>query len=308
MTLREKPASPGADPRARTERDCRSWKRSLSPRWDDFAADYEARVEPVTTSFVEEMLDPFSLFRPDNGRPSKLLDVGCGTGGPALLAKGLGFDVTAFDVDPSMVSKLVDRDDDGSIECVVRDGQNLPEEFSDAFEYVVSSFSLPFFPDPSRGLREIRRCLLPGGRCVVSTWGDRSEAPAFRIVPDAVRAVAPDLVGSPASDKKKNSYVGSTSELVGRMEEAGLVGVEVVGPVMRTLLVPSPEAYYERFVLRSPPTLAMISWMEENMEDGTSEKFKAKVMELAAERGGSRTDGEVAIVSPAYFVYGTKPP
>jgi SAM-dependent methyltransferase len=50
-------------------------------------------------------------------------------------------------------------------------------EFPDAsFDFVLCGFSLQFFPRLDRALAEFRRVLKPGGRAVVTTWGDDDPA------------------------------------------------------------------------------------------------------------------------------------
>uniref|UniRef100_A0A7S4J0B3 Methyltransferase type 11 domain-containing protein n=1 Tax=Odontella aurita TaxID=265563 RepID=A0A7S4J0B3_9STRA len=270
-------------------------------QWDDIAKDYEVRVEPVTSSFVKDMLEPLERIT-DQGRAARLLDVGCGTGGATLLASEMGFSVTATDVSPPMVNRLQERSDDG-VECAVFDGQCLPEEWTSTFDYAMSSFSVIFFRDPLQGVKEMKRVLVPSGKVVISAWGDRSDSPAFRIIPDAMKEVAPELV----SGGVKKEVISTAPELENLLEEAGFDSVCVKGPISRTLEIPTAEEYYNQFALQSPPTLSMISWMRENMGPDTVDKFREKVISLAVERGGQQLDGPIEIVSPAYVAYGTKP-
>eukprot|EP00586_Coscinodiscus_wailesii_P008527 CAMPEP_0172523900 /NCGR_PEP_ID=MMETSP1066-20121228/293904_1 /TAXON_ID=671091 /ORGANISM="Coscinodiscus wailesii, Strain CCMP2513" /LENGTH=254 /DNA_ID=CAMNT_0013306997 /DNA_START=175 /DNA_END=936 /DNA_ORIENTATION=+ len=228
-----------------------------------FIRDYETRVEPFTASFVEELMHPFlSEAPPLPSEMPTLLDVGCGTGAVSLLAQQKGYRVTSTDVSPAMVSRCRERrghdssssstpdarltnDEVSERCCVVADGENLPPSWSDKFEHAVGNFSIIFFPDPLRGLKEIRRCLRPGGRVAVSAWGDSSETPAFRIFPDATAAVAPEQVAR----SRPKRIVGGVSSLTTLMEEAGFGQVRVLGPVTRLLEVSSPAAYFDRMAL-----------------------------------------------------------
>ena len=282
--------------------------------WTDLALDYETRVEPVTASFVEEMIESFDVSRvricASDSRKPKLLDVGCGTGSASVFAATEGgFEVTAVDNSPAMIGRLAERiealgDDDLDFYCQVADGQSLPPEFADTFHYAMSSFAIIFFPDPLAGIKEMHRCLRPAGRAVISGWGDRGDSPAFRIVPEAVRSVAPELVASGSKDKP---FIRSADEVAQLMTKAGFVDIEIKKDITRKLAIRSPEEYYERFALGSPPTRSMVEWMDENMGAAVASRFKDAVMRLAVERGGGRPDGPIEIISPAYFVYGTKP-
>jgi len=297
-----------------------SWETFLS---STFVSEYEARVEPFTGSFVEEMLQPFmdpasSVVAADEDcskkkQPQLLLDVGCGSGSVTVFASEAGFRVSATDISPAMVDRVRQRhtemygQEGGSsnsnmcLEAVAVDGQELLPSWTDRFDYAVGAFSVIFFPDVAKGLREIHRCITPStGRMVISAWGNAEETPAFQVFPDALRSVAPELPHKHSTPKR---ITGSPSILTKLLEEAGFVDVHIEGPITRTLHVASKEAFYNRFALTSPNTIATISKLS---PDGVV-ALKRKVMELAEERGGGYEDGSIQIPSKAYFAYGTKP-
>ena len=279
--------------------------------WADLALDYETRVEPVTSSFIDEMIEPLGVsdvgINETNYRKPRFLDIGCGTGSASIYLAEAGYSVTAIDNSPAMIGRLLERCEmlgDVGISCQVADGQYLPSELSNAFDYAISAFSIIFFPDPLAGIKEMHRCLRPGGAAVVSGWGDRGDSPAFRIVPEAVRSVAPELVALSSKDKP---FIRSAEVIANQMSKAGFVDIEIKEGIKRTLTIASPEEYYQRFALGSPPTRNMMEWMNENMGEAVVSRFRDAVMRLAVERGGGRTDGPIEIISPAYFVYGVKP-
>jgi len=79
------------------------------------------------------------------------------------------------------------------------------------------------------------------------------------------------------------------------------------------LIVPSAEAYYDRFALTSPPIKDLITRLEK--EDCESlKRLKEKVIELVLERGSGAVgevgtkerDGVIQMPSSAYFAYGSK--
>jgi len=285
--------------------------RSESPQclssasFNDIALDYETRVEPVTAAFIDEMLEPFSSG--DLLSPS-ILDLGCGTGAGALRAASIGFSVTAVDSSPAMVGRVSERcelsDVCDQVSCRVADAQSLPAEWTNRFEFCVSAFALIFFLDPLAAAREIHRSLKPGGSVVVAGWGDRGDSPAFRIIPDAVRSVAPDLV---SVGRMKKAFLSSSDQVAKVMRDAGFIDVETREGIKRSLVVQTAEEYFERFALASPPTRNMMAWIGENMGEERLDEFKEVLMNLAIERGGGKPEGPIEIVSPAFFVYGVKP-
>ena len=254
-------------------------------------------------------------------RRLKLLDVGCGTGAATLLALSQGVDVVATDVSEAMVERTKERsfaairsrDNTATTEhrsqsksqleamsdSAVATGQDLPSCWSGSFDLAVANFSVIFFPQPVLGLKEIFRCLVPGtGIASLTAWGDASETPAFRVFPDVVSEVLPELIET----GKPKRITGSVEVLTKILEEAGFVDVKVEGPVFKTLIVKSPSEYYDRFALTSPPTAAMIA----KMEVETRSEFRKRVMEVAMARGGQE-DGSTALDSGAYIAYGRKP-
>jgi SAM-dependent methyltransferase len=99
------------------------------------------------------------------GRPRRLLEVGCGWGELAeRLAKETGAKVVAIDLSPRMVELASAR----RVNARVADVQALP--FDDGeFDCVVAAWMLYHVPELDRGLGEIARVLAPGGRLVAVT-------------------------------------------------------------------------------------------------------------------------------------------
>ena len=320
----------------------KSESETASPSWDAFTVEYERRVESFTSEFADEMMRPIlaatcsddededddddvddyasgakSPNMKNSRRRKLLLDVGCGTGATSLLALSHGYDVTSTDVSSSMVNRTrqraieagfynaisnADRTADAPITPTIygfaSDGQSLPLGWSNTFDVAVANFSVIFFPDPVGGLKEMLRCLIPGGVASITAWGNAQQTPAFRVFPDAAAELVPELV----STGKPRRMTGSVSTLTELMKEAGFMDIKVVGPVVKTLLVSSPEEYYNRFALTSPPTAEMIA----KMDDATRIEFRSRVMATAKARGG-REDGSIALDSSAYIAYGRKP-
>ena len=150
---------------------------------------------------------------------ARVLDVACGPGTLALLAAAEAAQVTAIDFAPEMIAELRRRAAEMGLENVVArlgDGQAL--ELDDgAFDAAFSMFGLMFFPDRVRGLREIRRTLVPGGRVAISSWLPlHEEVPLLGVVLAALRERVPDLpVGGPRPP------LGTAEELRAELEAAG---------------------------------------------------------------------------------------
>lgn len=102
-----------------------------------------------------------------------VLDVGCGTGGLAIVAKhdvGPTGTVHGIDASPEMLARATKKARRAGVEVefTTAPAQALP--FPDAgFDVVLSTIMLHHLPRPGRAacLREMRRVLRPGGRALV---------------------------------------------------------------------------------------------------------------------------------------------
>ena len=284
-----------------------------APQWDEsIVLEYEARVEPFTGLFVKDLLDPIfeaeKQKKIDGGSSYKmpcLLDVGCGAGIGSLLAAQNSFQVTATDVSQGMADRTRQRASDlglgSSMKCLVVDGQNLtdsPHILGNKFEYALAAFSLIFFPNPAKGLTEIYHCLSDrGGKILLSAWGNMEETPAFQIFGEAFKEVG----GSNEAANPKR-ITASPSVLRSLLEAAHFQDVQIIGPVSHNVHAASPQAYFDRFALTSPKIKDSL----EQLGAQDRQAVKARVLELAVERGGGHPDGSISIPSMAYLAYGTK--
>jgi len=145
---------------------------ALASTWDLVASDYAVEIAPAFEYFAREAL---RLTRVARGQ--RVVDVACGPGTLALLAAELGAEVEAIDFSPKMVAALHARGNAGAasraaslkVNVQVGDGMALP--YGDRqFDAGFSMFGLMFFPDRSKGFRELARVLKPGARAVVASW------------------------------------------------------------------------------------------------------------------------------------------
>lgn len=170
------------------------------------------------------------LFRPwgedlvrlvDVGPTDVVLDVACGTGIVARLAKestGPAGRVVGIDVNPAMIDVARSRAPD--IEWRVGDAASLPVTENGGFSVVLCQQGLQFFPDHMAALAEMRRTLAPGGRLAVSTWRSDEEMPVLR----SLRAIAERHVGR-VSDRRHSFSDGD--ELQRSVMRAGFSNVQV---------------------------------------------------------------------------------
>jgi ubiquinone/menaquinone biosynthesis C-methylase UbiE len=153
--------------------------------WDDHVSVYEQVFERLTNDLGARALECLKLRTAE-----KIIDVGAGTGGTALLAAATGAHVFAIDASEGMVNRIRERaggrDLGGYVRAEVMDGMalNFPDE---TFDSAVSVFGVILFPDAELGMRELFRVLKPGGRLAVVTW---TEPERYELIARFIAAIA----------------------------------------------------------------------------------------------------------------------
>jgi SAM-dependent methyltransferase len=144
-------------------------------RYDRIAEGYAAWWSPVHRTATLALLDEVS---PDVAAgPTRLLDVGCGTGALAAAAVSRWPEVVVDAVDASAGMLAIAERERGVLDARagarirLQQGHADGLPFEDAtFDVAVTAFVLQLVPSRIRALREIRRVLRPGGRLAYVTW------------------------------------------------------------------------------------------------------------------------------------------
>jgi ubiquinone/menaquinone biosynthesis C-methylase UbiE len=149
--------------------DSQNKKDALQGVFTRSAANYErVRYFPIFGKWLVEMAQI-----PEG---AKVLDVACGRGAvlfPAAERVGPGGHVIGIDLAEGMAHETeaeIRRRGLTQTEARQMDAEHLT--FPDSsFDFVLSGFSLQFFPHLAQALSEFRRVLKPSGRIAVTTWG-----------------------------------------------------------------------------------------------------------------------------------------
>ncbi|MDO9313978.1 MAG: methyltransferase domain-containing protein [Burkholderiaceae bacterium] len=153
--------------------------------WDLAADDYEP-LWGAQRAGVQGALLAAAALAPGE----QVLDLACGSGHVTLQAADsvgaqghvLGVDLSQRMVDTA--SRRARAQPTAPVAFARMDAQQLA--LPDAqFDVVLCSLGLMYLPDPAQAVREMRRVLRPGGRLVLSVWGERSRcgwAALFEIV------------------------------------------------------------------------------------------------------------------------------
>lgn len=150
--------------------------------WEANAAFIDARGARVT----ERML---ALARPKPG--DRVLELGCGPGGPGLDAARLiapEGQVVLSDVAAEMTSIASARAAALGLTNVTTRVLDLEriDEPDESYDVVLCREGLMLVPDPAQAAAEIRRVLRPGGRVALTVWGPRARNPWLDVVFNSV--------------------------------------------------------------------------------------------------------------------------
>ena len=200
--------------------------------WDRAAPHYDALWQRALAPATEALLARAAL-QPGE----RVLDVACGTGvltERALAAVGPGGSVVATDLSEAMLAATAARAP--GARCVHANAEVLDEHVPPAdFDAVLCGLGLMYLPAPERAIAAMRRCLRPGGRLVVSVWGERSAcgwAEVFPIVDARVRSEVCPLF----------FRLGSGDALASALRAAGLHGVTLARVATELVYATADEA------------------------------------------------------------------
>lgn len=176
-------------------------------------------VDALFRQWAAQVLDAASV-----GSGQRVLDVACGTGAVARIARdrvGPTGSVAGVDLDPGMLAVAEHIQPD--IDWRQGDAGALPFD-DDGFDAVVSQFGLMFFPDRVGAIREMLRCARPGARVVVAVWDSLEHSDAFATSVDLLERRA----GAAAADALRAPFqLGDTAQLRALFEQAGASTVSI---------------------------------------------------------------------------------
>jgi SAM-dependent methyltransferase len=149
----------------------------------DWAEVQEGMVRPLFEAVHEAL---------DTGEGTRLLDVGCGAGMAAQLARERGAQVTGFDATEPLLEVARERVPDGDFRS--GDMEELPYE-DHSFNAVTGFNSFQFAGDPTRALREAGRVAENGAPIAVATWGREDQCETAVVLKASARLGPPPPPG-----------------------------------------------------------------------------------------------------------------
>jgi ubiquinone/menaquinone biosynthesis C-methylase UbiE len=229
----------------------------------------------------------------------KTLDLGSGTGNPALAAAkivGPGGGVVGLDVAEKMLEvarRRAGAQGITNVEFHACDAGAIPFD-GESFDAATSRFCLMFLPDVAKALRQVHRVLKPGGRFTAAVWATPEKNLFFTLAMRAMR----DLISLPKMDPSAPGPFaqGQPGVLAAHMREAGFQDAhEEAAPV--EMRFPSMDFYVSNMKEMAAPLRAIL----DNMDAPTRARALSAIVEEAAKHqepnGVIRFSGEALIVS-----------
>lgn len=196
--------------------------------WGAKAQEWADLQEPNHLPLWAAMLDAAKI-----GPEMRVLDVACGAGNLAALARQRGAEVTGLDASEALRDIAAAR-----VEGTFVTGEMEELPFADGtFDAVLIANGLQYASDRVRAARELKRVLKPGGAAVVGMWAE-SEKCDMEAVFTAVRKLAP-----PPPGVAQPLDLSRRETLLGLLESAGFTVVSD-GEVATPFVYADQDAYW----------------------------------------------------------------
>ena len=162
-----------------------AFKNATRAQWDTCAAGWNGKT-PEIHDWLRESTE--AMLEMAGVRPgARVLDVAAGSGDQTLdIASRVGpaGSVLATDLSPAILAFAKEnarlRGFD-NVETQTADGETLGVEAA-SFDAAICRLGLMFFPDPGKGLTEMRRALKPGGRVCTMVFSSPDRNPCVVIL------------------------------------------------------------------------------------------------------------------------------
>jgi ubiquinone/menaquinone biosynthesis C-methylase UbiE len=265
--------------------------------WDAIAAGYDRTNTPSQMWLGSEGLRRAGL-RPGQ----RFLDVAAGSGALSIPAAGLGAQVLATDLSPAMLERLERRACEAalSVETHVMDGHALALA-DDRFDIAGSQFGVMLFPDMPKGISEMARVVKPGGRVLMTVYGDPHEIEFLAFFVVAVQAVVPTFEGPPMDPVPLPFQLADPGRLRDELAAAGLrdIGVDTI---VEATEFRSGEHLWDWLVHSNPIVGSILA--ELSLTDEETMVVREALERLVRERSGS--SGSAVLTNPINIGVGTK--
>lgn len=232
----------------------------------------------------------------------KVLDLGSGTGYPALLGAqtvGATGRVTGMDLAEQMLAaadRKATRLGLTNVSFKTGDVTSLPFE-PNSFDAVTSRFCLMFLPEIPKAAAEIARVLKPGGWVAAAVWSAPEKNPSIGLSMAAIKQVI-DL--PPPNPTAPGIFrLANPGELAGLFQQAGLVDV-TDQEFLAEWSYASAEEYYTSLMEIAAPVQNLMA----KLTDAQKQDVKQRIIQAASNYARA---GRIVFPMAVRIVAGRKP-
>jgi SAM-dependent methyltransferase len=265
-----------------------AWNGWEGVNWANNAARYNA----IVAAFDDDLFRAAAIHEDD-----RVLDIGCGTGQPTLMAarRSSRGDVLGVDISAPMLERArADAAEQGIANVRFEQGDAQVHPFPHGgFDVAISRGGVMFFGDPVAGFANIRRALRPGGRLVfMSPQGGTPDSDYAR----ATAALKPLMRGPSPAARGMGSLVDSARihEVLGA---AGFADVSVT-PVRAPMDYGRDAADAADFILGQGPVRFNLEGVDRAVVERTREELRVGLRAYETSEG-VRIPGAVWLVKAA---------
>jgi ubiquinone/menaquinone biosynthesis C-methylase UbiE len=266
--------------------------------WDQIAPDYDRTNTPTQMAIAGKGLGIAGV-----ASGMKFLDVAAGSGALAIPAARLGARVTAIDQSCVMLELLVARArrEQLNIETQEMDGHAL-QFADDTFDVAGSQFGVMLFPDMTKAVHEMVRVIKPGGKVLISAYGDPKEIEFLGFLVTAVQSVRPEFNGPPADPPPLEFQLADPDKLGRALIAAGLKDVSVES-ITETTEHATGQDLWEWLIYSNPIVECILTGML-NLTDDERRAVQQNLGRLVHERAAGRRVAK--LTNPVNIGVGTK--
>lgn len=265
--------------------------------WDAIAMRYDLHVAAGEADLATAALRVAGL---EPGH--RFLDVAAGTGGLSLPAAQMGARVVATDWAPKMIERFEARVREQGIRDAVgrvMDCHALDLE-DDGFDVTGSQFGVMLVANQAQALCEMVRVTRPGGRVVLTAYGDPGEFQALHLFIGALAAVDPDFEGMPDDPPPLEFQLSDPAVMAQRLRDAGLNDVRVDSSHQERIEVHSGRDVWDWCLGGNPIPNMLVA----DLSDSQKAAVRAKLDVMIRERANGK--GAAVLTAPVNIGVGTK--
>jgi len=265
--------------------------------WDAIAPGYDRTNTPTQMWLGNE-----GLKRAGVAKGMRFLDVASGSGALSIPAARLGAHVLAVDQSSVMLDLLRARarQQGLDIETRVMDGHALQLD-DDAFDAAGSQFGVMLFPDMPKGIREMARVVKPGGRVLMTVYGDPHRIEFFGFLVAAIQSVRPGFTGPPMDPPPLPFQLQDPERLRKELTASGLKDVKVE-TITETTEFRSGKELWDWLVWSNPIVETVLGSL--GLSSAERETVQGALDRLVRERAGS--EGAARLTNPINIGTGTR--